>query len=216
MAHQQVAVTDDGDRNMDADECDATKMTLTPEETARAIEVKDMVESLDHINNLTDMEYAQFALTSKPDTCVDKIVDCIYKLQCFREEYRIQDTIEEGAQLMRELMLSQPGYILSVDFAPKFRTYIYVFDFAAFDPSKIKSRHEWKVFMGGTFYIFKCLTTNLQAIREGVVFITECDGMQSGNFDWQLEEKFMHELMHNFPFRYKECVRFVYVFFLGV
>lgn len=190
-------------------------MTLSEEARIRALEIKAEVESLGQINNLSDMDYAQFAITFGVEMSMEKIIDRIYKLQCFKSEYGLNDTVEEGSTLMRKLILSQPGYILSVDFAPKYGAYIFVFDFAAFNPTRCtRSKHDLRIFMGGIYYIFKCLTANLQAIQEGVVFITECDGMRNNNFDWRLEEKFMHELMSNFPFRYKECVSYVLPRFL--
>lgn len=181
-------------------------MALTRAERDRALQIKAEVEASDHLDNLSDFEYAHYALSlgSEP---MDKIFSRIYKMQCFRREYQINDTVEEGVCLMRELMLKQPGYILSVDFSPKYGTYIIILDMAVVDPSRFNTTiEELRVMMAGHYYLIKCVTANFQAIREGVVCISECDGMGSKNFDWQLTEKFSHEFMNNMPYRQKETV----------
>ena len=159
----------------------------------------------DTIGRLTDYDYAQCAITiGSLDTEV--IVDRLYKLQSFRKEYKIYDTVEEGMGLIYKLMQLFPGYILSVDFAPRYGSYIFVFDFAAFFPERLQTREHMRIYMGGLYYIFKCLSTNLKAVRSGVVFIAECEGTSQANFDMALEEKFMYELTSYFPFRHKECL----------
>jgi len=157
------------------------------------------------IGRLTDYDYAQAAITIG-DQDTEVILDRLYKLQAFRQEYKIYDNAEEGIQLIYKLMDLFPGYILSVDFAPRYGSYILVFDFAAFFPERLKTIEHMRIFMGGIYYIFKCLSTNLKAVRSGVVFIAECDGTTQENFDMALEEKYAHELFSYFPFRYKECL----------
>ena len=158
------------------------------------------------IGRLTDYDYAQCAITMGTQD-LEVIVDRLSKLQAFRQEYKIMDSVEEGISLIYKLMELMPGYILSVDFAPRYGSYILVSDFAAFFPERVRnSRENMRIYMGGLYYIFKCISTNLSAVRAGVVFIAECEGTTQVNFDMVVEEKFMYELFSYFPFRHKECL----------
>jgi len=157
------------------------------------------------IGSLTEYDYAQAAIAIG-DQDMEVILDRLYKLQAFRQEYKIYDTAEEGMTLIYKLMMIMPGYILSVDFAPRYGSYIVVFDFAAFFPQRLQSIENMRIFMGALYYIFKCLSTNLKAVRSGLVVIAECEGTTEINFDMALEEEIMHKLFSYFPFHYKECL----------
>ena len=158
------------------------------------------------VTKLHPYDFAQQAIVAPSEDTVDDIADRLYKLQCFRDEYRIQDTVEEGVSLIHQLMEIMPGYLLSVDFAPRYGSYIFVWDFAAFHPARLKDQSNLRVFLGALYYICQCLSTNLKAVRSGVVFITECQGMSSHNWDMHLEQKMLAELFCHYPFKYKECL----------
>ena len=158
------------------------------------------------IPTLTAFDVAQQAIAATSEDTAEDIAERLYKLQCFRDEYRIHDTVEEGVSLIHQLMEIMPGYLLSVDFAPRYGSYIFVWDFAAFYPSKLKEEKDLRIFFGALYYIFQCLSSNLKAIRSGVVFITECQGMSSQNWDMHLEEKMLAELFSHYPFKCKECL----------
>jgi CRAL/TRIO domain len=195
-------------------------LTLTTPELERSQNVQQAAESHKRLLNLqqrqrlkghkvaklTAYDFAQQAIVASAEETEDDIADRLYKLQCFRDEYRIQDTVEEGVTLIHQLMEMMPGYLLSVDFAPRYGSYIFVWDFAAFYPAKLKEQKDLRIFLGALYYICQCLSTNLKAVRSGVVFITECQGMSAANWDMQLEEKMLAELFCHYPFKYKECL----------
>jgi len=202
-------------------------MTLSAAELRRAREIKAAVEASDKIDTsepdatasssfgifgenvkcgrIAEYDYAQLAITSR-HLEMDVVVERAYKLQCFKKEYKIQDTLEEGLYLIHQLMQRFPGFVLSVDFAPRYGSYIFVYDYAAFFPGCIKTLDDVRSFLGGLYYIYQCLSTNMRAIRSGVVFICECEGMEDENLDMRLEEKVVHELFGHYPFCFKECL----------
>lgn len=189
-------------------------MTITSAEleTARAIQ-KALEECETYALNpklWTEYDYAQQAITCTGDlsdeASKNKLMQRLYLLQSFREEYKIHDTVEEGVLLIQRLMEMMPGYLLSVDFAAKYGSYIAVFDRAAFQPSKLHMPEDLRTFLGAQYYIFQCLSTNLKSVRNGVVFITECQDTGDDNFDMEVEEKFLSHLFNHYPFRHKECL----------
>jgi CRAL/TRIO domain len=195
-------------------------MTITTPELERSRKVQEAVAShknlvdLQHRQHLkgrkaaklTAFDFAQQSIVASGEETAEDIADRLYKLQCFRDEYRIQDTAEEGVSLINQLMEIMPGYLLSVDFAPRYGSYIFVWDFAAFYPAKVKEEKDLRILLGALYYICHCLSTDLKAVRSGVVFITECQGMSSENWDMRLEEQMQAELFCHYPIKHKECL----------
>lgn len=189
-------------------------MTITSAELETAKGIRKALESCTQYplnpQRWSDYDYAQQALTCTADLededATKALMQRMYKLQYFREDYKIQDTVEEGVRMIQRLMEMMPGYLLSVDFAARYGSYIAVFDRAAFQPAKLATPEDMRTFLGAYYYIFQCLSTNSKAIRSGVVFITECQDMKEENFDLQVEEKFLSHLFGHYPFRHKECL----------
>lgn len=191
-------------------------MTITSAELETARGIRKAMEDCDKtiypldLKRWSEYDYAQQAIVCTADLTdaesTKQLMERLYKLQCFREEYKIQDTVEEGVRMIQRLMEMMPGYLLSVDFAARYGSYIAVFDRAAFQPSKLALPEDMRTFLGAQYYIFQCLSTNLKAVRSGVVFITECQGMTSSNWNMQVEEEFISHLFGHYPFIHKECL----------
>ena len=74
---------------------DDPTMRITRTERERALEIKEAVEADHRLTNLSDFEYAQYALSTGEES-LERIRERVYIIQCFRDEYRLGDTIEEG------------------------------------------------------------------------------------------------------------------------
>lgn len=183
-------------------------MTITTAELHRAREIRQAVEASSKLSadDWSDYDYAQHAITAQEQEDMDAILARMYKLKAFKREYKIEDSPEEGVRLIQQMMELMPGYLLSVDFAPRYGSYIFVLDYAAFRPELLQTLDAMRLFLACNYYIFECLSTNLKAVRSGVVFITECQDMTNENFDWQVEDKKIHHLFGHYPFRHKECL----------
>lgn len=147
-------------------------------ELQRAYEIKAGIEEAENIRNLSDFEYVHLAIACPPQEDLDKILERVYLLQCFRDEYHLSDTVEDGMDLIREFLEQQKGFMLSLDFSPSQGSYIMVSDFAKFNPSAVQTPHDWKIRVAGLYYMFQCCCSRIRAIREGVVLISECEGMR--------------------------------------
>ena len=89
-------------------------MTLSEDETQWANALKLRVEASEDIQNLSDYEYAQFAIHSQGK--LRGALSRIQGLQAFREEYNINDTVEEGIELLRAFQEQQSWFLLDVNY----------------------------------------------------------------------------------------------------
>ena len=149
-------------------------MSLTDEECRWALAIKRAVMEDVSLEELSDFEYAQYALVTRGDT--EAALYKIQGLQTFRHEYNIHDTLQEGLQLLRELHQQQPWFVLDVEYEPQHGHFVWVYDYAVVDPSKVRLPEEYRAYLGGLYYVFQLLQANLGSIREGLVHICECEG----------------------------------------
>ena len=182
-------------------------MNLSQEEIDRALEIKVAICSDPNLNNLTDYEYVQYALSlPASEEPISTVLEYAYAMQSFREEYRIQDTLEEGVELFREHLNQHPGFFLAVEYVPNPGNFIAIDDVVAFDPAVLCGYKERRIGMGGFYYKFQCVSSTFQAIRSGVAIMVECDGCGMKNFDARVNEQFMVEFFRCYPKRHKEVL----------
>ncbi|CAB9515744.1 expressed unknown protein [Seminavis robusta] len=180
-------------------------MLLTEEERNRALEIKAAVEADDRIRNLSDFEYVHYALTRKsPEETMESLTHRVYMMQCFREEYRIQDTFEEGLELIHQYTQQQPGLVIDVQLLASSYNYLSVEDFAKFNPRAVKTHEDYRIFTGGSFYMLQARQPNFAAIREGMPSMVECEGASFANFDSHVTERYQHEFFLHYPYKMKE------------
>ena len=101
-------------------------------------------------------------------------------------------------------MQQQPNYLLSIDRNETHGYHVFVCHRAAFHPSRIQSREDFRVFIGATLFLMNALQPTLQACQRGTVQICECHGLQEENLDLSLEERVWYELMDSYPTAWKE------------
>ena len=89
---------------------------LTDEELHWALNIKEAVEANSDLINLTDYEYAQFAMVLKDD--LEEALHRIQGLQYFKQEYKIHDTIEEGMAILKAFHQQQPFLVLDLSHLP--------------------------------------------------------------------------------------------------
>lgn len=63
---------------------------------------------------------------------------------------------------------------------------------------------DWRIHLGGLYYCWNALHSNILACREGVVHICECEGMKGDNFSMKHIRRIFSDLGEHYPFRHKE------------
>jgi CRAL/TRIO domain len=187
---------------------DPVTMLLSAQELRMAHDIKRAVEADAELTNLTDFEYVQYALThptiNDGNIPISQILQFVAKMQAFREEYDIHESVEEGEACVAELSLLLPGLFLGIHYLPSSGNCISINDWAAFYPAAIKTREQYASYFRGSYYRFQCMNPTFLAIREGMSSLFECDGVKSQNFDFRLFEQTYAELYQSYPKRYKE------------
>lgn len=152
-------------------------MNLKDDECRWAHEIKSAVMADDKLKDLSDFEYAQHAIASNGN--LESALQKVSGLQTFREEYNVRDTLEEGFQALEDFQKQQPWFVLDVEYEPRFGHFVCVYDYGVMDPdAAMKMPNDWRTYIVGLYYIFQLMQANIGAIREGLVHIVECEGME--------------------------------------
>lgn len=154
-------------------------MQLSEDERQQARAIKAAVQEDDELEEVPDMRYAQLALIDGDD--VDRALERIRHFQLFKYEYQLEDSFDEGNRIMRSFFEKQPGAVLSVSYNAIDGNYVYIYDQVAFNPHSIQTPEDWRVALFFCYYVFQAMTPDVFAIRQGCVFIGECDG-----YDWTM------------------------------
>jgi CRAL/TRIO domain len=199
---------EDAHKPEDDDACfGPATMSLSQEEIDRALEIKMAITSDPNLDNLSDFEYVQYALAlPASEEPIATVLEHAYAMQCFRQEYRITDTLEQGSELFRASLRQHPGFFLAIEYVPNPGNFIAIDDVAAFDPSVLSGYEERRIGMAGFYYRYQCVSSTFQAIRSGVAIMVECEGCSFSNFDAKANEQFMLEFFRWYPKRHKEVL----------
>lgn len=175
------------------------KMQLKQSEYDRALEIKANVEAAIHLHNLMDFDYVLYAIAATGET-MEQIMARIYTIQCFREHYGIQETPEEGMDLLYQFLgIQQPYLLLDMEYLEKDQSFFAVVDMAQFQPSRVKTRADHRVYLGGAYYMWHCQFPEFRCARIGMTVLTECMDTTLDNFDMKLNRRALHELMKCYP-----------------
>ncbi|CAB9515587.1 expressed unknown protein [Seminavis robusta] len=171
-----------------------------------AWEIKEAIDRDEELNPISDYEVAQLAIvTLGQQEDLYSIRERVLALQCLRQEHKLTETPQEGVELMRQLTCQQqPGHILAFDLAQNQSHYIGVFDFARNKPSAVQTDKDWRVYLGGYYYLLNAANSNLTTIRNGFTSIVECDGMGYHSFSHSMQQRWATELGMHFPIETKE------------
>jgi hypothetical protein len=155
---------------------DPDRMKLTREEYENAITIKELVEGLPDLDNLSDLMYVQYAIVCKDDT--EDVINRCYALQAFKEEYKILDSYEQGCRYLDFVLKLFPRLYLSFGFdAQQDGSYMVVQDMEKFDPKAFTTPDMEDDCMRAMYYFYPMLAPDIESIRKGHVVVTECLGM---------------------------------------
>ena len=145
----------------------------------QALAIKSAVQEDDDLQEIPDMRYAQLALIDGDD--VDRALERIRHFQLFKDEYQLQDTVEEGNRIMKAFFDKHPNTVLTVSYNAIDGNYMYLYDQTKFNPHTIQTPSDWRVALLYCYYLFQAMSPDLFAIRQGCVFVGECEG-----YNWTL------------------------------
>lgn len=180
---------------------DATTMRLFPAEVLHAQAIKRAVEADGEVDNLTDFEYVQFAITNR-DLPVEDIVQKISLHQTFRKQYGILENPHFAMAALNRYTLQHYGGVLCIQYLPAAGSYVSVMDWAAFTPPK--NEEEYRIYFAGMYFIFHTNMPDFEAIRNGLTYVVECEGVGPRNVSHKHMERTAAELYSHYPRKQKE------------
>lgn len=150
------------------------RMALSPRHHELALAYKRAAREVPELDELPDFWYAQLAVVCEGDRTLGDGLDRLMKLQQFRQEYGITNSLADGRKCMKEYLDLFPGYLMSCDFMNSKGAYTLVLDLCQFDAQALK--RDPLVFLKGSYYLEQIGSCDLEAIRKGVIVLLECDG----------------------------------------
>jgi hypothetical protein len=153
---------------------DADRMLLTQGERNLAINMKEAIAANPEVNPVSDFMCAQLALIDGDDT--ERAIERLHHLQCFREEYGILDTAEDGIKCFTEYMNLFPRLHLCFTFHSEGGNYVMIYDNSQFESSHVRSEEHLRSWLGGNYYTCAVFNPDFESIRTGSVLVAECRG----------------------------------------
>ncbi|CAB9515236.1 expressed unknown protein [Seminavis robusta] len=182
---------------------DYNSNALSYDEIEWAHAIKQAVEEDEDLQELTDFEYAHYAIFTHGDT--DNAVDRIRNMQEFRAEYKISNTAEEGIDLLQEMMTKQqPWLVLDMDYSTEREHFTLVLDYSRLQPSKVKTPEDWRIMVGGQYYLHQIIHATIPSIQKGMVRICDVEGFEWKNFSVDFICTCYHHLFKHYPIKHQE------------
>lgn len=152
------------------------RMTLLESEQACALNIKAAIEADPELDNLSDFWYAQLAIVNQYD--LDTAKDHARSMQYFRQEYDIQDTIEDAKRTVWEFLNLFDNWVLSFGYSTDSQCYVWIIDMAAIDKKALASEKAWQINLAGHYYLRQALNPDFLSIRSGISVVHECLGFK--------------------------------------
>lgn len=178
-------------------------MFATENEVQWARAIKKAVESNKRIDNLSDLEYLHHAIVAKDK--LKKAMGRIRRMQAYRQKLGIHGdgNFEQGWKYMMKFFDQQPGFIATIGIDNQGR-HVNVLEYKNFNPKAIKTKDDWKVAMVAFYYLFQASQPTVAAIRNGVVWLADSEGMTMKNINRKIERKAAEFTNDTYPIRIKE------------
>lgn len=163
---------------------------------------------------LTDFQYAHHAVVDS-HLPLPQALQKVIGLQRFRQQYNLQDTVEEGLQYLDSFMTQQAEFVLHLDVCEggSFEA-VRALDIARLNPAaamKLDARgvdYHWKQFVCGEYYMHTACSPYLASIRQGIFEIADLDQLGSHNFSMEFEYRRHGELIGYYPLKFKTIMAY--------
>ncbi|CAB9516304.1 tocopherol transfer protein-like [Seminavis robusta] len=199
-------------------------MDLTEQETEWAHAIKEALASKDSelANKITDFEYAHHAIIAKEK--VDRALKRIQRLDTFRQEHDIPPATEihaeDALQMIQRFSAICPGIYMAFGKhstinststegdgdAKEESHYVSTWDYSAFLPVNIATPEDWKTCVASFYYLLDACHPDITAMRNGLVMLTEAQGLGWKNFSLEMEKRAAHLYQDAYPVRYQAMI----------
>jgi hypothetical protein len=180
---------------------DPQRMRLTRQERSWALEIKEVVELIPELDNLSDFQYAEMALICKED--IGNALRRIEALQDFKQKYDVLHSLEDGSKAVRHLIQLFPKVFLFFGFSHSDGAYAFAVDRTHYEPStcilRARDENHW---FAGAYYQLQALAPDLESTRKGSIHLQDGGRIHSkrGNQkEAQLMTRLSNELYKVYP-----------------
>jgi hypothetical protein len=150
------------------------RMRLSDHERDLAINIRAAIAANPEVNPVSDFMCAQLALLDGDN--LEEATARVHHLQCFREEYGIMDTAQDGRKCFADYIKLFPKLHLCFTHFYHDGNYVLIYDNAHFDSSQVRSEESLRCWLGGTYYSCAAVCPDFEAIRNGLILMAECEG----------------------------------------
>ncbi|CAB9509044.1 expressed unknown protein [Seminavis robusta] len=120
-------------------------------------------------------------------------------MQAFRQEYGLRGTVAEATQLLWEYVHLMPGHFLSFSYSYDHGSYVCCCDAKKFDESVLTSEEKWRTCLCGVYLLYQALNADMMSIRNGVIFVYECEGFSLGSMSMKTAQRLCTEVYGSYP-----------------
>ena len=188
----------------------------TPQELEWARVIREAANKDPEINTarFVDLEYLQHAIVAKDN--VGKALKRIKRVQAFKETYGIKmdGSHEEGMRSLKTYLDMFPGFFLCVAPLNEAGTHMLCAQWRYFFAKKVSFQDESiNVLIRGFFYLLQACQPNIDAMRGGMVYISDTQGAGLKNYSLKVEERVASVYSNAYPIRIKRSI-FMHVPFI--
>ena len=220
LAELAAALDNDGELDYNSEEEDEEqqeemdmRMGLTPAEQELALEIKAMIASTPELRRFSDMMIAQIAVMSVyRGEGIAKVRDRLEDLQVGAlDRFDIHDTLEQGKDILKRFVEDvHPAFVLHFYYDKDREAYVLVLDLAKFHMDIVTDDEKALIWLQGCYYLNHCQNPDLQSVRNGVVYIAECQG-QNWKSKYRLQVKAYKEwsyILEAYPMHFQSVLHF--------
>ena len=153
---------------------DPGRMDISPLERRNALAIKEAAANDPDLDPISDFMCAQLALLEGDN--IEAALERAHGLQMFRQEYDIQETLDDGVRCFTGLIDLFPRFHLCFTYSAEQGNYVFIYDMAQFDLRLLTNDKRIRYWLGGTYYCLTVISPDLEAVRRGAILMNECQG----------------------------------------
>lgn len=164
-----------------------SSMELSHEERSNALALKDAMACDSTLTPISDYEIVQHSLVAKGDT--DKALSRMRKIQDAENRYKHEISGLSNSSALEKTLEKLGGTLTSFGLDRNGRPVIGCL-YSRFDPKQLKVENDWVIVGQGLIALLAATTYEFDAVRNGCVFVADCQGMGWSNFSPEAEKRF--------------------------
>lgn len=136
---------------------------------------------------------------------IESAMETLYRLQLFREEYKVAETLEESNQDLIRMVEIFPGHALSFSITRaeghpgEEYFYCYVYDMKGWNLKALSSNEKVERFVRMVYYFMNAINPDLAGIRTGVCYVAKCEGFAWENMSINIYKRLLQDIGGVYP-----------------